>query len=250
MKVSTRELSKTYRLDKIGQRELAAGYVRHPAIITYLALLPPSLFASFTLGTAAWPERLVSLGLAALLTVLLYPLAWYLLHRYVLHGAFLYRSRFTAAVWKRIHFDHHQDPNKLEVLFGAPLSTLPTIGVLLLPLGYAVGGPIGVAGAFTTSLLVTLFYEYCHCIQHLAYTPKSRFLRRIKRLHLLHHFHNENGNHGITNYFWDRVFGTYYDDAHAMDRSASVRDLGYNGEQRVRYPWVARLTEEAAGETG
>ena len=36
----------------------------------------------------------------------------------------------------------------------------------------------------------------------------------------------------------------------ALGRSASIRDLGYNGELRVRYPWVAQLTDEAVGETG
>ena len=46
----------------------------------------------------------------ALVTVVAYPLVWYLLHRFVLHGSFLYRSRWTAALWKRIHFDHHRDP--------------------------------------------------------------------------------------------------------------------------------------------
>ena len=38
---------------------------------------------------------------------------------YVLHGRYLYRSSWTAALWKRIHYDHHQDPNDLHVLFGS-----------------------------------------------------------------------------------------------------------------------------------
>jgi sterol desaturase/sphingolipid hydroxylase (fatty acid hydroxylase superfamily) len=246
MKSSRGESSGGYRLDRIGLRELTAGYFGHSAVITYLVLLPPSVVAAFVLGDVSWSERLASIGFAALLTVLLYPLAWYLLHRYVLHGTYLYKSPRTAALWKRIHFDHHQDPNDLDVLFGAPLSTLPTIAILLLPLGYLVGGPIGVAGAFATSLIVTLFYEYCHCIQHLAYTPKSKFMRRIKRLHLLHHFHNESGNLGITNYLWDRIFGTFYAGAGEVPRSPDVSDLGYKGEERERYPWVAQLTEGLA----
>jgi len=241
-----------YRLDQIGPRQLMVGYLRHPAVITYLVLLPVSVTLALTLGPEVGVRRLVDLGVAALLTVLIYPLAWYLLHRFVLHGSFLYRSPHTAAVWKRIHFDHHQDPNDLGVLFGAPYTTLPTLVLLLLPLGYLVGGPAGAAGAFATGLVVTLFYEYCHCIQHLAYTPRLRFLKRIKRLHLLHHFHNETGNFGITNFLWDRVAGTQYEKPGARARSESVRDLGYSGERREQYPWVARLTEaeELAGKPG
>lgn len=241
-----------YRLDEIGLRELAVGFLRHPAVICYLSLLPVSAYLALTLGSEGGSRRLLALGSAALLTVVSYPLVWYLLHRFVLHGSFLYRSPRTAALWKRIHFDHHRDPHDLNVLFGAPQTTLPTMVVLLLPLGFLVGGAPGAAGAFTTALLVTLFYEYCHCIQHLAYTPKSRFLRRIKRLHLLHHYHNETGNFGITNFFWDRLLGTRYDGPGARARSESVQDLGYRGERRERYPWVARLTdaEEAAGKPG
>lgn len=241
-----------YRLDQIGLRELATGYFRHPAVISYLALLPVAAFLALTLDARAGGGRLVGVGLAVLVTVAFYPLAWYLLHRFVLHGSFLYRSPRTAALWKRIHFDHHQDPHDLDVLFGAPQTTLPTMAVLLLPIGFLCGGPAGAAGAFTTGLVVTLFYEYCHCIQHLGYTPKSRFLRNIKRLHLLHHYHNEKGNFGITNYLCDRIAGTYYERPGERTRSESVRDLGYHGAILERYPWVAQLTEaeELAGKSG
>jgi hypothetical protein len=32
----------------------------------------------------------------------------------------MYRIKWLSPTWKRIHYDHHQDPNHLEVLFGAP----------------------------------------------------------------------------------------------------------------------------------
>ena len=88
-----------------------------------------------------------------------------------------------------------------------------------------------------------LFYEFCHCVEHLRYTPRSRFLRRIKQLHLLHHFHNEHGNYGITNFFWDRMIGTYYGHAGKVPCSATVFNLGYAEEECARYPWVARISE-------
>ncbi len=80
---------------------------------------------------------------AVLATVLAYPIAWYLIHRFVLHSRFLYRSPLTAALWKRIHFDHHQDPHRMDVLFGSPLTTLPTILAILLPLGWLIGARRG-----------------------------------------------------------------------------------------------------------
>ena len=85
---------------------------------------------------------------AAGATVLAYPLVWYALHRWVLHSKWMFKSRLLAPTWKRIHYDHHQDPNHLEVLFGALHTTLPTIAVGHVPIGWAIGGIGGAAAAF------------------------------------------------------------------------------------------------------
>lgn len=105
--------------------------------------------------------------------VLVYPVVWYLLHRYVLHGRVLYKIKWTATLWKRIHFDHHQDPHLLDVLFGAPVTTLPTIAFITLPIGYLIGGVGTAAAAFGTGVAITCIYEFFHCIQHLNYKPRS-----------------------------------------------------------------------------
>ncbi len=52
----------------------------------------------------------------------------------------LYKSELTAKVWKRIHYDHHQNPHDLSVLFGALYTTLPPILLLTLPIGWSIGG--------------------------------------------------------------------------------------------------------------
>jgi sterol desaturase/sphingolipid hydroxylase (fatty acid hydroxylase superfamily) len=219
--------------------DLVRAYFAYPAIQAYLLL--------GTLGAALavhWVERWWMTALAAAAAVLLYPLVWYGLHRFVLHGSFLYKSRLTAPVWKRIHFDHHRDPHDLRVLFGSLANTLPTILFVSGPLGWAIDGRAGAAGAMAASLFTTCFYEFCHCIQHLAYEPKLVFLKRIKRLHLAHHFHNEAGNFGITSFAWDRILGTYYGRPAEMPKSATVFNLGYAGDAAQRWPWVARLTED------
>lgn len=233
--------SQDHLLDRMTLRGLVKAYFTYPAIQVYL------LLAVVCIGAAIYLlESLPSVIAAAILAVVVYPLVWYLLHRFVLHGRYLYKSPYTAALWKRIHFDHHQDPNDLAVLFGALHTTLPTIAVVTIALGWLIGGPAGAASAFAGGLLTTCFYEYCHCIQHLNYKPKFKFLQRIKRLHLAHHFHSEHGNFGITNYLWDRLFSTYYAKPGFVPRSETVRNLGYDDDARERYPWVAELTEGKA----
>ena len=176
---------------------------------------------------------------------MLYPLIWYLLHRFVLHGRFLYKSPRYAKVWKRIHYDHHRDPNDLRVLFGALHTTLPTVALFSVPVGWLIDGMVGAVAGVMAGVLVTMFYEFCHCIQHLHYTPKNKFLRDMKRLHLLHHFRNETGNYGITNFFWDKVFCTYYDKQDNRIKSPTVFNLGYDEQEALTYPWVANLSRSA-----
>jgi len=159
---------RSYDLGKMTLGELWRAYLVTPAIQIYLLLAVACAFV-----VALLPGGWTGILLSVLVTLLVYPFAWYLIHRFVLHGRWLYRSSWTAGLWKRIHFDHHQDPHLLEVLFGAPSNTVPTMAAITVPVGYAVAGPAGAAAAFGTGLLTTCVYEFCHCIQHLNYKPRS-----------------------------------------------------------------------------
>ena len=228
--------NRSHHLDRMTFRELVIAYFQHYTIQTYL------LLAVIAAGAAVWrPAPLLQMAAAVVIAILVYPLVWYALHRWVLHSQWMYKLPLTAKTWKRIHYDHHQDPNHLEVLFGALYTTLPTIAVATVPVGYAIGGFGGASIAFATGLLTTCVYEFFHCIQHLAYKPKNKWVARIKKRHLAHHFHDENGNYGITNYLWDRLFGTYYEDM-KQKKSPTVFNLGYTPEVAKKYPWVAELS--------
>jgi hypothetical protein len=226
-----------YNLSRMSMRELVGAYLSHYAVAAYF------LLGAIGVGLAAgWTQSLLSTGLAAVAAVIAYPVVWYVLHRFVLHSRLLYKSPLTAKLWKRIHFDHHQDPHDLGVLFGALYTTLPTIALVTGPLGYAIGGPAGAAAAMAAALFTTCFYEFIHSAQHLNYRPKSKVMQEMKRLHLLHHFHSERGNHGITNFLTDRLLGTYYARARDLPKSATVFNLGYDEIEAQRYPWVAELS--------
>jgi sterol desaturase/sphingolipid hydroxylase (fatty acid hydroxylase superfamily) len=218
-------------------RELWVAYFQYPAIIAYLALA-----AGCVAVWAFHPAGLAATALSVGAVVLAYPLVWYCLHRWVLHSNWMFKVPFLAATWKRIHYDHHQDPNHLEVLFGALHTTLPAIAAVTLPLGWAIGGTGGAAAAFATGLITTCVYEFVHCIQHLAYKPRSHLLAEMKKRHMAHHFHDERGNYGITSYFWDKTFRTFYDRPERPAKSSTVFNLGYTEDVAARYPWVKRLS--------
>jgi sterol desaturase/sphingolipid hydroxylase (fatty acid hydroxylase superfamily) len=233
-----------HHLDRMTLRELVVAYAQYPAILAYV------LLSAAAIGLYAWrPAPLAATLVAAGVSAFIYPLVWYLLHRWVLHSRWMFKRPWLASTWKRIHYDHHQDPNHLEVLFGALHTTLPTIAIATAPLGWAIGSLWGpdarlgtAAAALATGLLTTCFYEFVHCIQHLAYKPKSKRLADMKARHMAHHFHDESGNFGITTFFWDKVFRTYYDRPERPVKSLTVFNLGYTPEVAERWPWVARLS--------
>ena len=79
--------------------------------------------------------------------------------------------------------------------------------------------------------------------------PKHRYefvtspdRKRVKRLHLAHHFHSERGNFGIMSFIPDRLFGTLYNAVRDMPRSPTTFNLGYDRAEAARYPFVAELT--------
>ena len=237
-----------HHLDKMTFRELVLAYFQYPAIIAYL-LLSAVAIGVYVARPAPLAPTLIAIGFATAI----YPLAWYALHRWVLHSRWMFKVPFLASTWKRIHYDHHQDPNHLEVLFGALHTTLPTIAIFTAPVGWWIGSFWAAesatatwgaaAAALAKGLLTTCFYEFVHCIQHLAYKPRNRALAEMKRRHMAHHFHDENGNYGITTFFWDRLFGTFYDKAaDRPEKSPTVFNLGYTPEVAEKYPHVARLS--------
>jgi len=228
---------RSYDLGRMNLRQLVIAYVTYPTIQLYILI-------AAACGVYVWltPADPLRLALSAAAIVLIYPLAWYAIHRFILHGRYLYRWSMTARIWKRIHFDHHQDPHKLDVLFGSPLNTLPTMAAFTFPVGYALAGGPGAAAALATALIWTCFYEFCHCIEHLNFTPRWSYLKKMKKRHLLHHFHNENTNYGITNFYVDRLFGNFAESSRDVPRSATVYNLGYDLAEAERYPWVMEAT--------
>ena len=227
----------THYLNRMTVRELVHAFFRYYAIQAYLAIAAVcAVVAAFTV-TSLWANLA-----AAAVVLILFPAFWYVLHRWVLHGTWMAKSPLTAATWKRVHYDHHQDPHNLEVLFGALHTTLPPIALMSMPAGYALDGIGGLSVAFGTGVLMATANEFVHCIQHLSIKPKSTLLKNMKQRHMAHHFHDETGNFGITDFSWDRLFGTLYDRRDRPEKSATVFNLGYDQDMAEHYPWVARLS--------
>src|SRR5262249_27088359 len=153
-----------YHLDRMDLRALTAAYFQYYAIAAYiLVALVAGGFALRGVFNDAAP--LLPVLLAMLATFFIYPVVWYVLHRFILHSRWMWKSKLTAGTWKRIHYDHHSDPNNLKVLFGALYTTLPTVALASMPVGYWLAGWTGALAALATGVTQTCVYEFFHCIQ-------------------------------------------------------------------------------------
>jgi sterol desaturase/sphingolipid hydroxylase (fatty acid hydroxylase superfamily) len=177
----------------------------------------------------------IALPVAVLLTVFFYPLVEYVLHRFVLHSKLLYRNAITAPIWRRLHYDHHMDPNNLTVLFAAPLTSVP----LLVVLAAVPGSVLNLEGLFpamlATNFLMFTYYEFMHASAHLKLGFQSNWIASHKQSHLRHHFVCESQNYGIGTHVMDMIAGTADT---STQHSSTVRNLGYDDDVAKVYPWV------------
>lgn len=227
-----------YLLNRMTFDDLVKAYVTYPAIQIYALIIVAALVTGVATMTS------VTLFAASfVIGALMFPIAWYLIHRFVLHGSWMYKSPYLASLWKRVHYDHHRFPNDLSVLFGGLHTTLPTILLAAGPVGWLINGLPGACAAVAGTVVMTCYTEFLHAGQHLAFEPKSKFWKTIKARHLAHHFHNEKGNFGIAEFFWDKAFATFYAETKDAERSLTARNLGYTDETAKKYPWVKELTD-------
>ncbi|GGJ66210.1 sterol desaturase/sphingolipid hydroxylase (fatty acid hydroxylase superfamily) [Anoxybacillus voinovskiensis] len=157
------------------------------------------------------------------LGIVLYVVSEYLTHRFLFHMK-PPKHPFFLSLLKRLHYDHHVHPNDLELLFLPIWYSFPqmiAISVatyLLFPqLAYALAIYAGLAVAL-------LYYEWTHYVAHRPIQPRTRWGKWMKKIHLWHHYKNENFWFGVTNPSMDIVFGTFKDEKD-VPRSETAKQL-------------------------
>lgn len=78
--------NRKYHLDQMMFGELIPMYVQHPTVLTYAALLAASATLATWLSDGPPRARALQIGAPAMVAVLIYPLAEYLLHRVPRHS--------------------------------------------------------------------------------------------------------------------------------------------------------------------
>jgi dihydroceramide fatty acyl 2-hydroxylase len=146
---------------------------------------------------------------------LLWTLTEYWLHRVVFH--FDPEGGVGARLHFLIHGVHHDHPNDPKRLVMPPAASLP-LAVAFVLLFRWVFGPDAWLAVTVGFLAGYLVYDELHYYLHHR-VPTTAMGRRLRELHMRHHFQDDTNGYGISAPYWDRVFGTY---AAAKRRASST----------------------------
>jgi 4-hydroxysphinganine ceramide fatty acyl 2-hydroxylase len=189
---------------------------------------------------AAWLQYLAhALGLAALMVGFLavalpFSLLWlvvgaltfyvseYGFHRFSFHAE-PSRFAFVRKLQHRLHYDHHAEPERLDLLFLPIWFLVPNLAVTALIFALLFGWSV-VAPAMFGVMLAIYHYEWVHYVAHIPYQPRTRFGRWVKHYHLRHHFISEKFWFGVSNPSMDFI-GRTYKQAREVERSDTTRKL-------------------------
>jgi dihydroceramide fatty acyl 2-hydroxylase len=172
----------------------------HPAVP--VLIYAPAICVLFALGVgrAGW---LNSIGLLAG-GYAVWTLTEYWLHRIVFH--FEPEDGIGARLHWMIHGVHHDHPNDPMRLVMPPSASIPLAllfgGLFWLVLGDQWWMP------FTAGFLAGyLAYDMIHYHVH-HHTPRTAVGRKLRELHMRHHFQDDERGFGVSAPYWDFVFGT------------------------------------------
>ena len=128
----------------------------------------------------------------------------YWLHRIVFH--FDADNRLVHRIHFIIHGVHHDHPNDPLRLVMPPGASIPLASLFLLAFWAILPGGAWMVfgGGFLAGYLT---YDMLHFHVH-HHKPTTRLGRKLRELHMRHHFQDHTTGFGVSAPFWDHVFGT------------------------------------------
>jgi hypothetical protein len=195
---------------------IVARFLKHGSNALLIAGIAALAFGALA-GTFALAPLAVALG------ALLFFLSEYGTHRFLLHAA-PSGLPFVRRLQHRLHYDHHLEPERLDLLFLPPWFLIPALALFAAAYWAISRSPSLTAALVFGNLLGLLYYEWVHYVAHVPLRPVTPYGRWIKKYHLWHHFKSERLWFGVTNPLPDVLARTYRPVAE-VERSPHTRAL-------------------------
>ncbi len=214
--------------DNVSVRMFKSGFFEslshvHPAVphLIFIPVIVFMLYASFTRGVGAGTIVLLTAG-----GVLLWTFTEYMVHRFVFHttpdveeavrnavaqcgpGEPVF-PRLTTVKQKHYflaHGVHHDFPNDSRRLVMPPSVSIP-LAVLFYAAFRLVLGPVYCSAPFAGFVLGYLAYDTIHYAVH-HFTLTGQLSNYLKKLHLRHHYQDNELDFGVSSPLWDYIMGT------------------------------------------
>jgi dihydroceramide fatty acyl 2-hydroxylase len=170
----------------------------HPLVP--IVLFGPAVIVLTALGVA-WTGAWVVAWLAG--GYLFWTLTEYWLHRLVFHWEG--DSNWAKQFHWMAHGVHHDHPNDRLRLVMPPSVSIPLASLFVLAFWALLGD--GWAGFGAGFLAGYLAYDELHYYVH-HFRPKGRMGKKLRELHMRHHFQDHDRGFGVSAPWWDHVFGT------------------------------------------
>jgi 4-hydroxysphinganine ceramide fatty acyl 2-hydroxylase len=199
----------------------AKEFLLFPDIIVMIVLLFVSASYTAIHVTYAFNWLMIILGMIGFSTM------EYFTHRFFFHLK-TPRNPFLLKMLKRLHYDHHADPDNLHLLFLPLWYSLPFM-VISASIVYVITFDFILTVGFTTGVIIFfLFYEWKHYIAHRPIQPWTPWGKWMKKVHKWHHYKNENYWYGVTHPGLDYVLGTFRNQEQ-VEKSPTARNLEKRG---------------------
>ncbi len=176
------------------------GFLGHGAM-AILTLAVVGLAIAWLIGAVALWGPEVAFG------AILFYLSEYAMHRFAFHAPPAPWA-FARKLQHRLHYDHHAEPNRLDLLFLPLWFLAPNLALTAALVALALG-PQAVASVMLGVMLAILHYEWVHYVAHIPYRPLTPIGRWMKQYHLRHHYVSEKDWFGVSNPSLDIIFGTF-----------------------------------------
>lgn len=147
----------------------------------------------------------------------------YMAHRYIFH--WVSENIRVQKVAYVMHGNHHEYPRDRDRLFMPPVPSL-ILSTTLFGLHYLLLGDYNWA-FFPGFMLGYLLYASMHYAIH-AFEPPFAFMKPLWRNHQMHHYRNEHLGFGVSNTFWDKVFGTTFDLRKHKEEPEKAKELKFD----------------------
>src|ERR1700722_3659319 len=122
---------------------------------------------------AAFATRLLPFSLFWLVIgALTFYVSEYGFHRFGFHAQ-PSRFAFIRKLQHRLHYDHHVEPNRLDLLFLPIWFLAPNLAVAAVLVALVFGAGPSMSALFGMMLAI-LHYEWVHYVAHIPYQPRTR----------------------------------------------------------------------------